>query len=47
MSGPLDTSGTEIDLDRLAQRAAWTLGTVFGCLLIAVFAAGFALGKAW
>lgn len=35
------------DLERWADRAAWTVGALIGCLLMAVFAAGFALGKIW
>lgn len=37
----------EVDLERWADRAAWTLGSLFACLLMAVFAAGFAVGRAW
>lgn len=37
----------QADLERWAERAAWTVGALLGCLLIAVFAAGYALGKVW
>lgn len=36
-----------VDLDRWAERAAMALGALIGCVLIAVFAAGFAVGAAW